>query len=187
MQSPYNYLGLNYSRSINYQLNLFQHNFHIYKNYVNLITGFGIEWRRYMLDNNTTLNPDSSFTWGVIDNSNTYSYNKNLLRSTLLQVPLIFDFNTNKNPSKSFHVSLGAIGQFMVGNRTIQELGLSGDKFTKSRKDTYNMNPVSVKAHASIGYSKITAFAEYNLTQLFLNGKGPQVNPFVIGVRLVQF
>ncbi|MBX3163850.1 MAG: DUF2807 domain-containing protein [Bacteroidetes bacterium] len=187
MQNPYSYLDLNYSRSINVQLNLFQHNFHLYKNYVNLVTGFGIEWKRYMLDNNTTLNPDSSFTWGVIDNSNTYNFSKNLLRATMLQVPLLLDFNTNKNPKKAFHVSVGAVGQFMVGSRTKQKLESNGDKFTKIRKDNYNMNPVSVKAHASIGYSNITAFAEYNLTPLFAKNKGPQVTPFVIGINLIPF
>jgi hypothetical protein len=187
MQKPYKYMDLNYSRSINVQLNLFQHNFHIYKNYVNLVTGFGIDWRRYMLDHKTNLNPDSSFTWGNIDSTNNYTYNKNLFRSTMLQVPLLLDFNTSNKPGKSFHVSVGVIGQFMVASRTKQKLESNGYDFTKTYKDSYNMNPLSLKAHASIGYSDFTAFAEYNITGLFDKGEGPQLYPFVVGVRIVPF
>lgn len=187
MASKYSYLDLNYSRSINFQLNFFQHNFHIYKNYVNLVTGFGIEWRRYMLDNKTTLNPDSSFTWGVIDSTSRFAYNKNLFKSTMLQVPLLLEFNTSRKPSRAFHIAVGAVGQFMVNSKTKQKLELNGDEYTKIHKDNYNMSPFQVKAHASLGYRNFTVFGEYNVTPLFASNKGPQVYPFVVGVRLVPF
>ncbi|MCE3226517.1 MAG: hypothetical protein K0S32_1068 [Bacteroidetes bacterium] len=185
--NKYNYLDLNYSRCINFQLNIFQHNFHIYKNYVNVVTGFGLEWRRYMLDNKVTLDPDSSFTHGVIDSSNTFAYNKNLFKSTMIQVPLLLEFNTHRKNSKSFHIAVGAIGQFMINSKTKQILELKGDEYTKIRKDNYNMSPFQVKAHASIGYSDFTVFGEYNITPLFESGKGAEVYPFVVGVRLVPF
>lgn len=183
----YKYMDLNYGRSINIQWNIFQHNFNIYHNYVNLVTGFGIEWRRFMFDNKTSLNADSSFTWGSIDTTTTFNFKKNLFRSTMLQVPLLIEFNTNKNPRKSFHVAVGAIGQFMVGGRTKQIYERGGYTFEKVRKDNYNMNPLVLKTHASIGYRSFTAFAEYNITSLFEKGKGPQLYPFVIGVRLIPF
>ena len=187
MDKPYGYLDLNYSRCINVQLNLGQKNFHLYKNYVNLVTGFGFEWRRYMLDHKTTLNPDSSFAWGKIDSTNTFNYNKNLFKSTMIQVPLLLEFNTSKKPNKSFHIAFGAIGQFMINAKTKQILEKNGDSFTKIHKDTYNMVPWNLKAHASIGYSSFTVFAEYNLTPLFEKGNGPQLYPFVAGVRLISF
>ncbi|MBK9284409.1 MAG: DUF2807 domain-containing protein [Sphingobacteriaceae bacterium] len=187
MDKAFKYMDLNYSRSINIQLNFFQHNFHLYKNYVNLVTGFGIEWRRYMLDNKTTLNPDSSFTYGIIDSTNNFSYNKNLFKSTMLQVPLLLEFNTSKKANRSFHIAVGAIGQFMVNSKTKQILETKGDEYTKVRKDTYNMSPLSVKAHASIGYSGFTVFGEYNLTELFDSGEGPKLLPFTAGIRIVPF
>ncbi|MCW3075864.1 MAG: hypothetical protein JWO32_473 [Bacteroidetes bacterium] len=187
MPAKYNYLDLNYSRSINFQLNFFQHNFHLYKNYVNLVTGFGIEWRRYMLDNKTTFNPDSSFTWGKIDSTGKFAYNKNLFKSTMLQVPLLLEFNTSSRPSKAFHIAVGVVGQFMVNSKTKQKLELNGDSYTKIHKDNYNMNPFQLKAHASLGYSNFTVFGEYNLTPLFNTNKGPVLYPFVVGVRLTPF
>lgn len=185
--SRYKYMDLNYGRSVNIQWNILQHNFNIYHNYVNLVTGFGIEWRRFMFDNKTSLNADSSFTWGSIDTTNTFNFKKNLFRSTMLQVPLLIEFNTNKNPRKSFHIAVGAIGQFMVGGRTKQIYERGGYTFEKVRKDNYNMNPLVLKTHASIGYRDFTVFGEYNITSLFEKGKGPQLYPFVIGVRLIPF
>lgn len=185
--SKYNYLDLNYSRSINFQFNVFQHNFHIYKNYINLVTGLGTEYRRYMLDNKTTLNADSSFTHGVIDSTSNFSYSKNILKSTMLQVPLLLEFNSGKKTSKSFHIAVGAIGQFMISSKTKQKFEINGNDFTKIRKDNYNMSPFQVKAHASVGYSNFTVFSEYNITPLFDSNKGPEVYPFVIGVRLIPF
>lgn len=187
MDKPNEYLDLNHSRSINLQLNLFQKNFHIYKNYVNLVTGFGIEWRRYMLDNKTHLDADTSYTWGMIDSTNTYTYKKNLFKSTMLQVPLLLEFNTSKKASKSVHIAVGAIGQFMVNSKTKQKFEANGFDFQKIRKDNYNMNPFQVKAHASIGYSGFTVFGEYNITPLFESKKGPEVYPFVVGVRVIPF
>jgi hypothetical protein len=154
---------------------------------VNLVTGFGLEWRRYMLDNKTTLDPDSSFTHGMIDSSNTYVYNKNLFKSTMIQVPLLLEFNTHRKSNKSFHIAVGAIGQFMINSKTKQILEFKGDEFTKIRKDSYNMSPFQVKAHASIGYSQFTVFGEYNITPLFDSKKGPETYPFVVGVRLIPF
>lgn len=181
------YLDLNYGRSINVQLNLIQRNFNIYKNYVNLVTGFGVEWRRFMLDNKTNLNADSAFTWGVIDSTNTFNFRKNLFRSTMLQIPILVEFNTNKNPRKAFHIATGVVGQFLVGSRTKQRFERNRDEFEKERKDNYNQNPFVLKAHASVGYSHFTLFGEYSITSLFEKGKGPQLYPFVIGVRVVPF
>jgi hypothetical protein len=187
LPKEYNYLDLNYSRSINFQLNFFQHNFHLYKDYINLVTGFGIEWRRYMLENNTTLRHDSSFTWGTIDASNEFKYNKNLFKSTLIQVPLLLEFNTSKNSNKSVHLAMGVVGQFIVNSKTKQKLEGGGYTFTKINKDSYNMSVLNLKLHASLGFSKFTVFGEYNITPLFDKGEGPQLYPFVAGVRLISF
>ncbi|MBI2722618.1 MAG: outer membrane beta-barrel protein [Bacteroidetes bacterium] len=105
----------------------------------------------------------------------------------MLQFPILLEFNIGRKPSKSFHIAAGVIGQFMISSKTKQKFEISGNEFTKIRKDSYNMSPFQVKAHASVGYSNFTVFSEYNITPLFSSGKGPEVYPFVIGVRLIPF
>jgi hypothetical protein len=182
-----NFMELNYSRSYNFQLNLFEHQFNIYKNYVKINTGFGFDFHSYSFNNKTILNADTSFTWGTIDSSNKYSYRKNKLRCTYLQVPLLLEFNTSNNPEKTFHIGFGVVGQYLISSRTKQKLEENNNRFTKTRKDNYNLNPLGAKALVYLGYKKLTVLAEYNLTSLFKTNQGVQLYPFALSVRLIPF
>lgn len=181
------YMRLNYGKSLNFQLNPFEKNIHIYKNYVNLVVGLGFEWNQYEFSNKTRLNPDSSYTHGVIDSTNTFSYQKNRLKSTFINVPVLLEFNTHKNPKKAFHIAFGVIGGYKLGSRTRQIVEQNGRTIKYVKKDDYNLNPFRVNAHASIGYHNLTIYADYALTPLFENGKGPELYPFTIGVKLISF
>jgi hypothetical protein len=109
------------------------------------------------------------------------------LKSTFVNVPLLLEFNTNKNPEKSFHLAFGVIGGFKLGSRTRQILEQNGEEIKLINKDDYNLNPFRVNAHASIGYRGVSLYADYALTPLFENGKGPELSPFTIGVKLISF
>ena len=41
------FLELNYAKSYQFGLNLFEKDFHIYKNYINLVTGLGFDFNHY--------------------------------------------------------------------------------------------------------------------------------------------
>ena len=181
------YMRLNYGKSLNFQLNPFEKNIHIYKNYINLVTGIGFEWSQYEFSNKTRLNPDSNYTYGVIDTTENFNYKKNRFKSTFVNVPILLEFNTHKNPTKSFHIALGVIGGYKLGSRTRQILEQNGNDIKIIRKDDYNLNPFRVNAHASIGYHNFTLYADYALTPLFENGKGPELYPFTLGVKLISF
>lgn len=180
------YMSLNYGKSLNFQLNL-EKDIHLYKNYINLVTGIGFEWNQYQFSNKTRLNPDSNYTYGIIDSTNAFNYKKNRLKTAFVNVPVLLEFNTNKNPKKAFHIAIGVIGGYKLGSRTRQVLEQNGNDIKIIRKDDYNINPFRVNAHASIGYNNFTLYADYALTPLFENGKGPKLYPFTIGVKLISF
>ncbi len=186
-ENRYSYMELDLSRSFNFQLNPFQYNFHIYKNRLNLVTGAGLEFRSYRFANNVILNPDSSFTYGQIDNTQGITYRRNNLNSVLLQVPLLLEYNSADKRKKSFHVAAGVVGQYMISSNTFQRYVLNGYDYTRKRNDNYNMNPFQAKAHFSVGYGHFTAFAEYNVNGLFAKNKGPVMNPFTVGIRVIPF
>ncbi len=181
------YMALDYGKSLNFQLNPLEKDIHIYKNYINLVIGLGFEWSQYEFSNRTTLNPDSSFTFGKIDSTNTFGYKKNRFKTTFVNVPILLEFNTNKDPNKAFHVAFGVIGGYKLGSRTRQVLEQKGQDKKLVRKDNYNLNPFRVNAHASVGYRNFTLYADYALTSLFENGKGPELYPFTFGVKLISF
>jgi hypothetical protein len=84
-------------------------------------------------------------------------------------------------------MAFGVIGEYLILSRTKQKLEQNNFDFTKERKDSYNLSPFAAKAHVNIGYRGFTAFGEYSLTPMFQKGKGPELYPFTVGVRLVPF
>ncbi len=189
MPKATNYMDLNYGRSFNFQFNLIERHLNLVKNNLKLVTGFGFDYHSYAFNRKTNLNPnsDSLGSFASVDTTNFYAYNKNKFRATYIQVPLLLEFNTSNNPNKSFHMAFGVVGQYLISSRTKQELGQGGFEFTKTRKDSYNLSPFGAKALVNIGYREFTVFGEYNLTSMFQSGKGPQLNAFTVGVRLIPF
>ncbi len=185
--AKYGYMDLNYGRSFNFQFNLFERQFDLVKNNVKIITGLGIDYHSYEFANKTNLNPDSSFTWGSIDSTNQYSYKKNRFRNTYVQVPLLIEFNTSNDPEKTFHIAFGVIGEYLIASRTKQVLERDKYEIKKVRKDSYNMSPFAAKAHVNFGYRGWTIYGEYNFTGLFQPGKGPELYPFSVGLRVIPF
>ena len=187
IDKPYNYMDLDYTKSFDFQLNLLQHNFHLYKNYINLAVGFGFEFHQYNFSNKTKLNADSSFTWGNVDSTKTYNYQKNRFFNTYISVPVLLDFNTSSNPKKSFHVCAGVVSQFLIASQTKQVLLENGNEHQNIRNDDFNLNPFQFLGYASIGYGRWTVFGQYGLNELFKHNKGPELYTFSFGVRLLGF
>lgn len=187
MPKKESYMDLNYGKSLNFQFNAFEKNIRLYKNYINLVTGLGIEWNRYEFNNKTKLYADTNYTNGYIDTTSNFGYQKNRLKTSFINVPLLLEFNTNKNPKKSFHLAFGVIGGYKLNSKTIQVVTQNSNTIKITRKDDYNLNPFRVNAHASIGYHNFTVFADYGLTTLFETNKGPNLIPFTIGLKLITF
>lgn len=182
------HMELNYGRSFSFQFNPFQKNIHLYKNYINLVTGLGFEWNHYEFNNSTTLNPDNvNYTTGMIDTTGIVFYKKNRLNTCYLNVPLLLEFNTNKKPSKSFHVAFGLVAGYILNSKTKQVIKDKADVFKQTRKDSYNLNPWRFNAYASIGYHNVTLFATYAINPLFKSDKGPELNPFTVGIKIINF
>lgn len=176
-----NFLELNYAKSIQFGLNLVEKDFHLYKNYVNLMIGVGFDFNHYAFDNNTTIKADTSFIWGFADS--TISFKKNKLDVSYLKVPLMFDFNTGKNPNKNFHISVGAEVAYMIHAVTKQKYDVNDKHYKIKQRDDFNLEPFRYSAMARIGYNNVTLYAEYGLNRLFKKDKGPQVYPFSVGIN----
>jgi hypothetical protein len=178
----YNFLELDYARSRSIAWNMGQYNFHIVKNYVNLVTGFGIEWNSYALRNNYTLQTHADQISAVAE---THNFEKNKLKSTWLNAPLMLEFNTSKNENHSFHIGAGVeFGYNIFRNRLKQEYSINGDEQKQKIKDDFNINPFRYSLTARVGYGKYTVFANYGMTSLFKANQGPKVYPFSAGISI---
>ena len=182
------FLDLNYSKSLFFSLNLFEKNIRLYKNYVNLVTGLGIEWNSYNFKKNITLNPDAPYI-GAANSEvapDSIKFIKNKLKAVYLKVPLLLELNTNsKNPDKSFHIAGGIEVAYKIGSKTKQKYEINGYEFKVTQRDDYHLASFKYSTVLRVGYGEyFTVFANYSLSQLFEKNKGPQVFPFTAGISI---
>jgi hypothetical protein len=169
------FLVLDYAKSVNVQLNIWEKRFPIVKEYVGLTTGLGFQWNRYGLQKNVDVLANADSIYAV--NNTTVTLNKNLLRSTYLQIPLLFEFNTNKDEDKSWHLSLGVVGGVRLGSCLKTKWETDGKPLKAKTKDDFNFNSLAANAYAQIGYGNVGLFVQYGLTDVFRAGKGPVLSP----------
>ncbi len=178
----YNFMELNYPRSIGVSWNMAQKNIHIYKNYVNLVTGFGLDWSVYGFRNNTTLRHDTSFLAATFD---TVDYKRNRLRAFYVQVPLMLEFNTSENEDRAFHIGAGVLlGYNLFDNKLKQKYELDGKDYKNIVRDDFNINPVRYGLTARVGYGDYSIFANYNVSTLFEKDAGPKMYPVQVGFHV---
>ncbi len=180
--APGAFLELNYAKSIQFSINAFQKNFHMYKNHVNIYTGLGIDFNHYALENNVTLKPNVPYLTATIDS--TIDYKKNTLNITYLKVPLMLEINTGKNPNHNFHIAFGAELDYRIHAVTKQSYEQNDKKIQVKHRDDYNLEPFSYSAVARVGYNNISIYANYGFSRLFKKDKGPQVYPFAVGITV---
>ncbi len=178
------FLELDHARSIGFNFNLVEKRFPIFREYVGLTTGLGIQWNRFALKNNVDVMVSADSTYGV--ENTTVDYKKNVLRSTYLQIPLLLEITTNKDNDKAWHISAGVVGGIRIGS-SLKTKWEDAGKTNKDRvKSNYNLNPFEAHATAIVGYGDISLYVNYGLTQVFEKDKGPNIAPVSAGI-LVNF
>ena len=178
------FLELDHARSIGFNFNLVEKRFSIFREYVGLTTGLGIQWNRFALKNNVDVMVSADSTYGV--ENTIVDYKKNVLRSTYLQIPLLLEITTNKDNDKAWHISAGVVGGIRIGS-SLKTKWEDAGKTNKDRvKSNYNLNPFEAHATAIVGYGDISLYVNYGLTQVFEKDKGPNYAPVSAGI-LVNF
>lgn len=185
LPDEYDYMDIDYTKSLNVNLNIMEKRFEIGTKHIGITTGLGFEFSRYEFKNNTMLLSNSDSTWGRIDSIPTYD--KNFLKTTYLQVPLLLDFTTASMESKSVSLAAGIVGGYRIGTKMKVKYHTDGSKYKDRVKDDFNVNPFKLAATARLSLGNTTLFATYSLTSLFEKGKGPEAYPVSVGLSIIPF
>ncbi|MFC2114626.1 GIN domain-containing protein [Bacteroidota bacterium] len=180
----YNFLDLNYGIPVGVELNLFEKDIPIIDEYVQIVTGLGFDFTNYRFSNNTRLlyNPDSIA--GIIDSQ--LQYSKTKLRVTYLTLPVLLELNTNKNPKKALHISAGILIGYNLNTKSKIVYVQDGNKKKVKTKEDYHINPLRYGLTGRIGIGEnVALYANYAFSPLFLEGEGPELNPFTVGLQFL--
>lgn len=187
MPAGYEFLDLRMEKSINVKLNFYEQNFNIISNKLGFTTGLGFEWNNYRFENNVVLMKDGN---DIIDNfeSNPKTYTKSKLLVNYLNLPLMFEFQTNRHSKKnSFHIGAGLQTGLRIGSHTKNVYQEDGNKKKDKNPGDFNINPFKYDAMVRVGWGKLNLYANYSLNTLFKNNRGPELYPFAVGISLVSW
>jgi len=175
------FMALNQGKSMEFDLNFYELNIGLAKNYVGLVSGMGLSFNSYRFDNPYTLAKGPLMVGAVPLDYDDLSKTK--LAVSYLNVPLLLEFQipVNQNEGRVF-INAGVIGGVKLGSHTKVK---HGDIKDKDRSGFY-INSFKYAATARIGYKDVCLFANYSLTPLFESGKGPGLTPFTIGISFLD-
>lgn len=182
----YDFLELNYAKSLNLNLNILEKGIKIHKDYIKIVSGLGFQFNSYSFNNNTSLiaNSNPISAW----NDTILNYTKNKLNVTYATIPLMLAINSHENKNKSLHFSAGVVGGYRIGTKYKVKYAINNDEEYKNKvKSNYNLSPYQLNARASIGYGNFNLYATYSLTEFFEKNKGPELHPFTVGIRVIPF
>jgi hypothetical protein len=163
-----------------WNLNIFEHKFNFGTPYVGLTTGLGFSFTSVAFKNNYVIQSSADSVFALIDTVNIFSKNK--LKATYLTVPLMLEFNTNRDEDKSFYLAAGFVGGVRIASKTKRQGEFDGKEFKEKVKAPYNLNPFKLDAAVRLGYANWGVFANYSLLPLFDKGKTVDLYPLTFGL-----
>lgn len=180
------FMELRASKSLNVNINFLQYNLKLVGDKIGFVTGMGLEFNDYRFSNNTSIVRDA----GAITEVDLSAMNieKTKLSASYLTVPLLLEFQTpHISRNRRVHLSAGVIGGIKLGSHTKVVYRDSGKKNKDKVKDDFYLSPFRYGVSFRAGYRHLNVFANYYLTPLFENNKGPELYPFSIGFSLIGF
>ncbi|HEY3402761.1 MAG TPA: hypothetical protein VGK59_05190 [Ohtaekwangia sp.] len=153
--------------------------------------GLGMSWYTFKFqDDNVIMQKDDDGTTFVRDD--TYdSYEKSKLSASYVMATLIpvIDFGDNNRKPRvwegygnSFRIGLGPYIGYRVSSHSKVVYKNDGDKEKDKDHDSFYLNNFRYGARLQIGYRSTDLFFNYDINELFTEGKGPKLNAFSFGV-----
>lgn len=180
--TDYKYWENDPAKSMTWNLNLWEHKFSLYKEYIGITTGLGFSFTQIAFKDNYMLVANSDTLTAVIPTptAETQDYTKNKLKATYLTVPVLIEFCSNEDADKSFYLSAGVVGGVRISSRYKRTI----EDNKNIQKGTYALSSFKLDAAMRMGYGNWGAFATYSLLPLFETTKTTEVFPLTFGLSM---
>lgn len=166
-------------KSLTWNLNFAEWAFKNEKNNFALVTGLGFSFSDYRFDQSITIEKRESDGLIIPVDLDPNGLKKTKLNTTYLTAPLMLEVKTPLRMGGSrLYLAGGVIGGLNIGSHT--KYKYSGNK--EKVRGNFNLNTFKYDLTGRIGFGDFCVFANYSMTPLFKDGKGPELHPLMIGI-----
>jgi hypothetical protein len=162
-----NFLENDPAASWTFNINLFEHYFPIAKHHFGFVSGIGFNASHFGFQRNYNVQFDYLKDSVAFFQDTVWNYSRNRLRIGYLQIPVLFQINTNSDYSKNFHIAFGVLAGVRLGSDIKRKATSNGERYTYVERGSFFLNPFKLDGTIRIGYRHWGAFASYNLVPLF--------------------
>lgn len=178
-------IELRYEKSVVVNINFLQQSFPIISNNLGVYSGLGLSINNYRFDNQTRIVHTSD---GVEFFEDDDPMRKNKLTLTYLTVPVMMELQTSaRRRSEKFHIAGGLIIGTRIGTHAKYVYDDGGKKRKEKDYSNFHVPPFRFDLSGRIGWGRVNLFATYALNDLFKDDRGPELTPFSVGIRLVNW
>ena len=186
--SDYPYWNVSDLNVWNFGFNLFEYKIPIFKQYLGLTTGAGLNFTNIDLGQYDLIHTSSVIGGAVdtvfaIEGWNNLPYKQNNLSYGAITIPLLFEVCTKAASKNSFYLNLGAVGYWNFGGTWGTRGKYSnGDRFQNTVNSRFQMLPFGAYATARMGFDHYGLFVNYNLTPIFKKSATAPLYPLTFGI-----
>jgi hypothetical protein len=158
-----------------------------YHNTIGLVTGLGIWWQNFRLDQNTTF--EKSVTGRIEPRTLVFEDNQRSKFSMVyLILPLMAEVQIPVNHyNNRIFVSAGVTGGYRLGSHTKIVYRLDRKREKLKTPGDFSLHRFRYNLMFRAGYRNFSLFAHYDLQPLFKKTLGPELVPLSFGVNIVSF
>jgi hypothetical protein len=180
MPADIEYMTLNSSNSVNFNLNFSQLNIRLLRHF-GIVTGLGLNFNNYKFDGDNNVQKGTNNRIEILDPAT--QLEKSKLATVFLDLPILLELQIPVNNSH-LNFAAGPIGAVKIGSHT-KMVYQDGPK-VKAYGD-FSLNMLRYGATARAGFGNFQLYGTYYKTPLFQSGKGPagyDLYPFEVGFAL---
>jgi len=173
------FFDLNPGKSLTWNLNFAEWAFKNERKTFGIVTGLGISFSDYTFDQAISIEKQSGDGMIVPVFLESDGLKKSKLHATYLTAPLMLEIKTPlRMGSSRLYIAGGVIGGLNIGSHT--KIKYKNDK--DKTKSNYHLSPFKYDITGRIGFGDFCIFANYSMTALFKDGKGPELYPLMVGI-----
>lgn len=177
-------VSLGVGKSLEYTLNFFEKAFPFARNRFAVVTGLGMGWNRYHLSDNEAFVKQDGVTM-IVAPEDGISYSKTRLGVNKFHLPVLLEWQSNRNKNSDFFVSIGAVGVFNYTSASkVKYVDDRGKKQKEKISSDLYVRPLTMDLLVQAGFGDWGLYAKYSPFELFEKDKGPKVHPVSLGMML---